>query len=360
MSAPPEQPTERIPLVPTPAPRPRRRGLGGRIVGALAFGVLWSVFLLPDLWFGLDRWSPFTQLVAFRPLLVAGTAVVAVVLALVTIGMRRAWPFPVALLVVLGLGVSMLAPRLMADPVPTGGEPLKVLSFNIYTGNADVDALADTIRRERPDVVSLPEGGQRYLDRLTPKIADLGYTSKASVGTHSQDVNGVIALAAPRLGDVTFRTGRIAEDSPFPYVEVSGGDMGDLTFVAFHSMAPTAGEVPQWRTDIAGAGDWCRTGKPTVVAGDFNATLDHSVLREAMADCGDAASQRGAALRPTWPTWMPSWVGTEIDHVFSSTGTAESYAVLDLPGSDHRAVLTTLRIPASHLAGELPALTRHR
>jgi endonuclease/exonuclease/phosphatase (EEP) superfamily protein YafD len=316
----------------------------GRIVGAAAFAVVVSVFLLPDLWFGLDRWSPFTQLVAFRPLLVVATAVAVVALVLVTLAMRRAWPFPLALLVVLALGTSMLVPRMIADPVPTGGETLKVLSFNVFTGDADVDALADTIRRERPDVVALPEAGERYRERLQPLVEDLGYVSRASVGEHSQDVNGVVALVSPRFGDVDFTVGRISEDSPFPYVEVSGGQLGDLRFVAFHSVAPTAGSVAQWRVDLAGAGDWCRSGTPTVVAGDFNATLDHSVLRQAMAECGDAASQRGSAVTATWPTSLPRWLGTEIDHVFSTTGTAESFEVLDLPGSDHRAVLTTLRL----------------
>ncbi|GAA4543456.1 endonuclease/exonuclease/phosphatase family protein [Pseudonocardia xishanensis] len=339
-----EPPTERIPVVPPSAGRPRRRGVAGRIVGAIAFALVVSVFLVPDLWFGLDRWSPFTQLIAFRPVLVVAVAVMVVVLALVTVGMRRAWPFPVAMLVVLALGVSMLAPRMVADPAPTGGETLKVLSFNVYTGDADVDALAETIRTERPDVVALPEAGERYRQRLQPLVEDLGYVSKASVGQRSQDVNGVIALVSPRFGDVDFRVGQISADSPFPYVEVSGGRMGELTFVAFHSVAPTAGSVAQWRVDLAGAGDWCRTGRPTVVAGDFNATLDHSVLREAMADCGDAASQRGSALTATWPTSTPRWLGTEIDHVFSSTGTAESFEVLDLPGSDHRAILTTIRL----------------
>ncbi|MFR9804912.1 endonuclease/exonuclease/phosphatase family protein [Pseudonocardia sp. RS010] len=353
MSAPPEQPTERIPVVPPPPPRPAggggggrppRRGLAGRVAGALALAAVASVFLVPDLWFGLDRWSPFTQLIAFRPVLVAALAVVVVVLGLVTLVMRRAWPFPVAMLAVLALGAAMLAPRLVADPLPTGGERLTVLSFNVYTGDADVDALAETIRRERPDVVALPEAGERYRERLQPLVEDLGYVSRASVGERSQDVNGVVALVSPRFGDVDFRVGKISEDSPFPYVEVSGGEMGDLTFVAFHSVAPTAGSVAQWRIDLAGAGEWCRTGEPTVVAGDFNATLDHSVLRDAMADCGDAASQRGSALVATWPTSMPRWLGSEIDHVFSSSGTAESFEVLDLPGSDHRAVLTTLRL----------------
>jgi endonuclease/exonuclease/phosphatase (EEP) superfamily protein YafD len=304
-----------------------------------------SVFTVPDLWFGLDRWSPFTQLVAFRTILLVGVTVVALALLVVTLGMRRAWPFPLAMLVVVVVTASTMVPRLVADPLPASGTPVKVLSFNVYTGTADVRALADVIHRERPDLVALPEAGERYRERLAPLISDLGYRTEASVDRRSQDVNGVVAAVSPRFGDVRFDIGTITPDSPFPYVQVSGGDMGGLTFVAFHSVAPTAGSVAQWRQDLGGVSRWCSAGSPAIVAGDFNATLDHSVLRAATAHCGDAASQRGAALTATWPQALPRWLGTEIDHVFANHGaTAESFEVLDLPGSDHRAVLTSLRL----------------
>jgi endonuclease/exonuclease/phosphatase (EEP) superfamily protein YafD len=322
-----------------------RRGLGGRVVGAVLLALAASVFTVPDLWFGLDRWSPFTQIVAFRAILLVVVAVVALALVLVTLGMRRAWPFPLAMLAVVAVTAATMVPRLSADPVPTLGTPVKVLSFNVYTGDADVRELADLIHRERPDLVALPEAGERYRQRLAPLIEDLGYRTEASVDRRSQDVNGVVAAVSPRFGDVTFDVGRITPDSPFPYLQVSGAEMGDLTFVAFHSVAPTAGSVAQWRQDLEGVGRWCSAASPAIVAGDFNATLDHSVLRAATADCGDAASQRGAALTATWPAALPRWLGTEIDHVFANRGaTAESFEVLDLPGSDHRAILTTVRL----------------
>ena len=79
---------------------------------------------------------------------------------------RRAWPFTAGLLVVLLIGAGMVAPRAIADPAPTGGTPFTVLSFNTYEGRADVDALADLIRTARPDVVALPEAGQRFASKL--------------------------------------------------------------------------------------------------------------------------------------------------------------------------------------------------
>ena len=85
-----------------------------------------------------------------------------------------------------------------------------------------------------------------------------------------------------------------------------------------------------------------------MVAGDFNATLDHSALRAGTAGCVDAAEQRGAGLIPTWgPSPTTRRFGPQIDHVFATEGiTAETFEVHDVAGSDHRAVLTTLRLPS--------------
>jgi endonuclease/exonuclease/phosphatase (EEP) superfamily protein YafD len=84
-----------------------------------------------------------------------------------------------------------------------------------------------------------------------------------------------------------------------------------------------------------------------IVAGDFNATLDHSVFRSAIAGCADAAEQAGEGLTATWSTRWPRWLGPQIDHVLVTGGiTTETLSVHDVPGSDHRAVLTRLRLPA--------------
>ena len=71
---------------------------------------------------------------------------------------RGAWPFAAGLAAVLLVGVALVAPRVLPDPVPTGGRTLTVLAFNAFEGMADVDALAELIRVERPDVIALPGG----------------------------------------------------------------------------------------------------------------------------------------------------------------------------------------------------------
>jgi endonuclease/exonuclease/phosphatase (EEP) superfamily protein YafD len=116
--------------------------------------------------------------------------------------------------------------------------------------------------------------------------------------------------------------------------------------VAYHAIAPRRGDVPQWRSDLGKLRAYCGGATPAIIAGDFNATLDHSPLRAATAGCSDAATQRGQGLVPTWPTWMPRWFGPQIDHVFATDPiAAERFEVREITGSDHRAVIVKLRLP---------------
>ncbi|MCW0213583.1 MAG: endonuclease/exonuclease/phosphatase family protein [Pseudonocardia sp.] len=329
---------------PSPARPPARRRPGvGRFVFALVLAVAAALAVLPDL-VRLDRSSPFAQLVSFRPALLAALAVVIVVLALITLQLRWAWPIPAALAVVLVAGVVMVVPRTIAEPVPTTGTPLKILSFNVFEGSADQDQLTALIAAEQPDLVAMPEAGQRFADRLRPRLEPLGYRVQPSVNLRQRDVAGVTVAVSRRLGDVSIERGTRGE--AFTNIEVTGGALGSLRFIGFHSVAPTPGATRWWTDDLAHLRDWCTGNPPTIIAGDFNATYDHSALREDAAGCGDAAAQRGESLLGTWPSWAPEWIGPQIDHVLATRGiVSESFEVRKVDGSDHRPVLTTVRIP---------------
>jgi endonuclease/exonuclease/phosphatase (EEP) superfamily protein YafD len=328
------------------APPPTRRPWVLPYVAALLFTLVLAVFVLPDLLFGLDRQSPFAQLVSMRPWLLVGVAALLVMLVVVFVFERRMLPFVAGVLAVLLIGGGVVLPRLVPDPVPAGGRPFTVLAFNTYEGSADLEQVAALIEQHHPDVVALSEAGQRYADRLGPLVEPRGYTLHSSVGERSRDVGGVTTVVSNQLGDVQVRIGK--ETSSFPYLELSGGGLGDLRMVAFHSVAPVPGAVPDWQHDLALLGQWCSGPTPAIVAGDFNATIDHSPLRAGTAGCGDAASQRGEGLVPTWgpSPRIREEFGPQIDHVFATDGiVAETFEVHDISGSDHRAVLTTLRLP---------------
>jgi endonuclease/exonuclease/phosphatase (EEP) superfamily protein YafD len=321
----------------------RRRGGPLRWLAALLLTALAAITVVPDVLFGMDRYAPFVQLVAFRPVLLAALVVVVLLVGVATLFRPRLWPVTAGLAIVAVVGASLVLPRAIPEPPTATGPRLTVLALNVYEGEADVDTLAAIIRTEQPDIVAIPESGQRFRSELDPLITPLGYRSEASTGEERPDVGGVTLAWSDRLGDLRTRFGGESRH-PFPFVEATGGALGATRVVAYHSVAPTRGATDEWREDLNQLRQWCTGPTPAIVAGDFNATLDHSVLRAATAGCEDAAARTGEGLVGTWPNWAPRWLGPQIDHIFSTDGIdAESFRVIDVPGTDHRAILSTVR-----------------
>jgi endonuclease/exonuclease/phosphatase family metal-dependent hydrolase len=83
-----------------------------------------------------------------------------------------------------------------------------------------------------------------------------------------------------------------------------------------------------------------------VLAGDFNATLDHAPFRQLLRlGYADAALQAGNALAPTWgPLGRPAVI--TIDHVLVDRRCAVlASSVHAVPGTDHRAVYAEVQLP---------------
>ena len=82
-----------------------------------------------------------------------------------------------------------------------------------------------------------------------------------------------------------------------------------------------------------------------LLAGDFNATLDHHALRKLIGsgytDAGDAA---GIGLQGTYPAHR--LLRITIDHVLvDERARVTSASVHTIPGSDHRALVARISLP---------------
>lgn len=137
-------------------------------------------------------------------------------------------------------------------------------------------------------------------------------------------------------------------DTKFRWIQVTGGALGTIRVVAVHAAPPIPALMQDWISELGMLQQWCAPGRgANIVIGDVNATLDHSPLLSGSTSCTDAAADRGQGLVATWPSYWPRWFGVQIDHVFTAGGLRPvSLEVLDMPGSDHRALLTRVVVPS--------------
>ncbi len=357
-------PPQGPPGPPPGGPPPRRRrpsrrlrlpGPGG-IVGGLVVAGIAILVLFPEV-LGLDARSPFAQVVAFRPQL----AVVAVALAaLAGLGALSRRAGPDALLVALALGLVGLvalvdvgaratgsAPAVGTGGADSAGGSVVVLSLNTYKGQADPDALADLVRDRDPDLVALPEARGDLRRRLAARLDDdqggSGYRAYSADDTN--DASGMTVFVRSSFGRPTVTQDRSAT---FPTIVVdlprsAPGVASGLRFVATHPRSPRPGGTGSWARDVGGLSRWCEAGRPTVVAGDMNSTEDQKVFAEATAECSDAGSLTGDGLTGTWPSWLPGFLGAQIDHVLTAGGLRPTaFEVVPAAGTDHRAILARI------------------
>lgn len=279
-------------------------------------------------------------LITFLPY-VAATSIVPVGCALL---LRRRAAAAVAAVVAVAFA-AVVAPRVLADEAtPARGPVLRVLTANLLDGLADARALVRLVRRTRADVVSLPELNHatvRALDaagmgRLLPyRVSDIRPEARG---------NGLYArYALSPLGDVTGR-GPKGLAMPRALLRIPGHRAVEV--VAVHVNPPLTPErTLDWKRDLRALPP--PAGSPVrVLAGDFNATLDHAQLR-ALLDAGyrDAAATAGKGLAPTFGNSL-SRPPITIDHILVDARVdVRDVSVHSVPGSDHKAVAAELRLP---------------
>lgn len=328
------------PDAPEPRPRPAPGGAFGTAL-LLVFFVLpflaWA--LLPFLGADGDRYT--AALVALTQYAVP----VGFVLALLALALRR-WVMALVVGVVTALLVVWVAPRAIPDGVPPpAGAELRVLSSNQYLGQADPQQLVELVRSQRADVLSLqeltPEQVRRLdgagLRQLLPYRDFRAGPGGSGTGLASRYPLHPLDLVPPTTMHM-----------PSARLDLPGGRHVDV--VAVHPQIPVGPEtVGKWRREIGllPRPTAEHDAVPRVLAGDFNATLDHSPLRALLGrDYRDAAATTGGGLEPTWPLASPAPPFATLDHVLAARELGVSdYRALDLGGTDHRAVFAQVVLP---------------
>lgn len=224
------------------------------------------------------------------------------------------------------------------------GRSFTVMSSNLSFGDADAARVVGVALRNDADILVLTEITPAALARLN--AAGLDDAFRYAEGQAAEGVAGTMVFSRHPLSHVT------ALDTTFGGLEMTVAlPAGPIRLLAVHPHPPT-GDAERWRADhhAVRQAAVAATG-PTVIAGDFNATLDHQQMRELHGrGFEDAARQANSGWQPTWPSAeeldvlgvpVPSLLA--IDHVLLTDELAATHTeAVTIEHTDHRAVVAEL------------------
>ena len=268
-------------------------------------------------------------------------AVPLLALALALLLWRRRWWAAAAAGVLLTTNLVWLVPLWVPDRAPVSGATgLTVMTANLRLGEADPAAVVAAVRARHVDVLALEE--------LTPEAVvglrraglerELGHhVLEPLPGSSGAGLWSRLPLTSAAAWDAT---------SAMPSATLAVGGRRVAVHV-LHPYPTLLSGSAHFRADYATLTERVAAldpATPTVLLGDLNATVDHSELRALMGQrFRDAPELAGSGLLRTFTPSRRLPPLLQLDHVlvdpwFGVTDTA----VVDLPGSDHRAVVARL------------------
>ncbi len=231
-----------------------------------------------------------------------------------------------------------------------------VLSWNTLGAAPGATAIAQLAIAQNADIVTLPE----TTEAAGEAVAEAMRAGGRPMWVHTiafdevSKARSTTLLISPDLGNYTVSSaggsGPPGNTNVLPTVVAKPMDGTGPTVIAVHAVAPIQWEMSNWRSDLDWLATQC-TGDNVIMAGDFNATIDHMAGRAAsdsavLGRCHDAALSTGSAAVGTWPTSIPPLLGSPIDHVLATPNWhVESMRIVtseDAAGSDHRPIVAVL------------------
>ena len=298
---------------------------------------------------------PISQIIAMRGIIAIVLGVLGIMIAMVAIiralMLRRGIFLGVlsaGLILIAGGHLLVLADRGLSAPtalppdygvthVSQGNGDITVLSYNTLGGQTSMDDLAPVAADNGVDVIVLTETSTQSAEALAGRLSQNGPTfSVYSSGAdpNNPEIESTAILVSSALGE--YRQG---PDLGLSWGSVhlrSTGDGPDI--IGVHPVAPVREFQDKWKAEITAIYEQCSGAQNTIMAGDFNSTIDH--MHATGAECSSALDGFVGGYG-TWPASVPGILGSPIDNVYTDW-TTKSATVVQVGGSDHRGVLVRL------------------
>jgi|APAra7269097451_1048561.scaffolds.fasta_scaffold00243_22 endonuclease/exonuclease/phosphatase (EEP) superfamily protein YafD len=288
------------------------------------------------------RWIPVVNrsllaLAAGAPYLSIGAPVGAVLA-----GAARNWPLTVVAIAVTAAAAVVQLPLFRRVKAPSG-TALRFLSANLRYGRADAETVV-RYAEEGADIVALQELTPAALARLAAAGLDRTFPHQAL--REMDEPGGVGLWSRYPISDVRvddgFWLGMLAADVHLPEAPAP------TRVLTVHLSAPWPDPLQGWRDDLARLAGTLLTAAqastgPVLLAGDLNATTDMREFRRLLRQgYHDAGMQAGAGVVRTHPSDIVTPPVFAVDHILTRGYVATSLQTLQVPGSDHRALLVQL------------------
>ncbi|HET7386949.1 MAG TPA: endonuclease/exonuclease/phosphatase family protein [Nocardioidaceae bacterium] len=295
----------------------------------------------------------WVRAVAYTPFAIPLYAVAFLLLLVALITTRRGWRTLAAVLTVLsviGLALHLYwvrGPYTGPEDIASPGDPtVRVMTLDLRQGLADPARVVGLAVHDDVDVLVLQEVTARELAAMDGAGLDKAYSHLA--GSPAEGAAGTMVFSRYELGEAARLPTGLA--SYAMDVQAPGAD---VHLLAVHARQPS-GDASAWAQDQAAIAQAAADANdPTVVIGDFNATLDHAAMRRLLDDgFRDAADTANSRWQPTWPSaGQVSVLGfaepsvLALDHVLVSGRVRVLHtATVQVPGTDHRALLAILSL----------------
>lgn len=241
--------------------------------------------------------------------------------------------------------ILCMAPILSWVGLPTVGKQtpdgIRVMAYNIWIDNPNIDAIAQSIRHEQPDILFLAEISQPNMDALKERL-DYAHSYR-STGS-----NKALFSRYPMLNATTDDFGVSARGRTFNLVATLQLENEPVTVIGFHPPVPIYRKMfpirnQQLDTLLQASRD---IEGQLIVLGDFNATPWSPYLQRFEQQSQLQNAGRGQGIWATWyfnQTLLTRYIKIPIDHIFTRGFTPLKTWTGMTGGSDHKPLVTVLR-----------------
>lgn len=225
-------------------------------------------------------------------------------------------------------------------------DAIRLVSVNVWSESKNLESIAEELTRVNADIMVLQELTPVHLRQLDELGALSGYRAHAVCADAGHTGMGVwsrFELGEPEWFHLA------GERQVKVRVLLPSGQI--LRLYGVHAPSPVPSKVDRWFSWFRAMAEECSreiavAPHPMIVAGDFNATMDHGPFRRLLGPGLVDAALLARKCRGTWPNrFRPLPPLFRIDHVLLSPALRVSACGIGRGrGSDHRPVIVDLRL----------------